>query len=107
MAETAKTFRYGKAPKELELKGDKRVPESAEHIITFPGGSFSVCRTSDNRYWVHIYLEKEGLEDIEQSSKIGRFVGGRMGRLFPEGVEGVEIPDDCYHLAFLVETVKP
>ncbi len=56
MAETAKVFKYGdKKGKEIELLGDPKVKiESAEHIINFPGGSFSVCRTSNQDYWVQV-----------------------------------------------------
>jgi hypothetical protein len=104
MAQTAKEWKFGKTPKEVNLKGDKRNPESAEHIITFPGGSFSVTRTSKNEYWVHIYVNKEKLGDIESQSKTGKIVCDRIDRQFPNGTEKFELPDDVYHVAFLIAT---
>ena len=58
--------------KVILLKGDKRNPESSEHIIKFPGGSIAVARTSDNEYWAHIEVNKrELLEDEVRGSKFG------------------------------------
>ena len=61
MPETAKT---------ITLKGDPKNPESAEHHIEFPGGSISVCRTSENEYWAHIYVnDGQILEDTVRSKR--------------------------------------
>lgn len=44
----------------ITLYGDpRREPESAEHIINFPGGHVAVMRTSDGSYWAHITRERE------------------------------------------------
>lgn len=54
----------------ITLKGDPKNPESAEHHIEFPGGSISVCRTSKNEYWAHIYVnDKQILDDTVRSKK--------------------------------------
>ena len=54
--------------KTIILKGDKSTPESAEHHILFPGGHISICRTSKDEYWAHIYVnDKEILDDTVQS----------------------------------------
>ena len=58
MLKTCKNYVYGKAPGQILLKGDSNHPESAEHIIVFPGGSIGVCRTSNNEYWAHIEIYK-------------------------------------------------
>lgn len=63
MAATAKT---------IVLKGDSKNPESAEHNIEFPGGSISVCRTSNNEYWAHIYVNDGQILDDTVRSKIGK-----------------------------------
>ena len=80
MAATAKT---------IILKGDPQKPESAEHHIIFPGGSISVCRTSDNRYWAHVKVNHEQpLDGGVYESKTGRIEGIRIDT--PDGVEEVD-----------------
>jgi hypothetical protein len=104
MAATAKEFSIGKAPKEINLKGDKSNPESAEHVITFPGGSISVCRTSDNKYWAHIEVySKDGNPrlDSTRESKFGKIEMIRIDR--PSGVETVDASDSD-HFAVLIGT---
>ena len=65
--------------KVINLKGDKNNPESAEHIITFPGGYISVTRTSNNEYWAHIGVNhKQLLEDVSSISKFGQVVENRI-----------------------------
>ena len=63
MAATSKT---------ITLKGEKSNPESAEHNIEFPGGSISVCRTSENEYWAHIYVNNGQILDDTVNSKKGK-----------------------------------
>ena len=62
MAETSKN---------IILKGDKNNPESSEHNILFEGGSISICRTSNNEYWAHIYVNQKQLLDDTVHSKLG------------------------------------
>lgn len=45
--------------KVITLRGDKSEPESAEHIINFPGGHVAVMRTADGSYWAHIARERD------------------------------------------------
>lgn len=86
----------------IELKGDPKNPESAEHIIKFPGGSISVCRTSDNKYWAHINVNKgQKIDDIENLSKNGEIETIRMDT--PNGVKTVE-SGDTDHFAILIST---
>ncbi len=58
--------------KVITLKGDPKNPESTEHHIEFPGGSISVCRTSKNEYWAHIYVNNGQILDDTVSSKKGK-----------------------------------
>lgn len=44
--------------KTIELRSDKRKPESAQHIVKFPGGNLEVSRCQDGQYWAHIYLHR-------------------------------------------------
>ena len=69
MAKTCKNYVYGKAPKRIVLKGNPEHPESAEHIIVFPGGSIGVCRTTNNEYWAHIeiFYGKAGTGGMRES----------------------------------------
>jgi hypothetical protein len=102
MAATAKEFEYGKAPKKIELKGDPKNPESAEHIIVFPGGSIAVCRTSDNNYWAHISVNREEVDGAgTRQSKKGVIEIIRVDTI--DGVKQVE-PVDTDHFAVLICT---
>jgi hypothetical protein len=48
-----------------KLHGDpKKKAEKGHTIILFPGGSVEVSRTSDNQYWVHVAIEKDGTAQI-------------------------------------------
>ena len=48
-----------------ELHGDpKKKQEKGHTIILFPGGSVEISRTSDNQYWVHVAIEKDGTSQI-------------------------------------------
>lgn len=99
--ETVKSFPIHKAPKKIVLKGDKRKPESAEHRIYFPGGSISVCRTSNNQYWAHIEVYTEGpLLDDTRSSAHGKIECIRIDTT--NGVKTYE--DETDHFAVLVST---
>ena len=104
MAETAKVFKYGdKKGKQIDLSGDPKVKiESAEHIINFPGGSFSVTRTSKQDYWVHITVNKdETLDDISKMSKNGNIETIRLDT--PDGVKTID-PQNTDHFAILIST---
>jgi hypothetical protein len=43
----------------IHIEGDRRRPEPSTAVITFPGGSVEVCRTSDGTYWVHVARTNE------------------------------------------------
>jgi hypothetical protein len=105
MAATAKEYTYGKAPKKIVLKGDPSNPESAEHIIVFPGGSIAVCRTSDNNYWAHISVNREAVDGAgERQSKVGTIEVIRVDTI--DGVKQVE-PVETDHFAVLICTNPP
>jgi hypothetical protein len=105
MAATAKEYEINKAPKKIVLKGDPKNPESAEHIIVFPGGSISVCRTSDNNYWAHISVNREAVDGAgERQSKVGTIEVIRIDTI--DGVKQVE-PVETDHFAVLICTNSP
>jgi hypothetical protein len=85
--------------KVIKLTGNPNNRESAEHIITFPGGAISVARTSNNEYWAHIHVNKEELGEVERMSKLGRINTIRMDT--PNGVKLIEEPDTD-HFAVLI-----
>jgi hypothetical protein len=99
MAETAKV---------IKLKGNPKNPEAAEHIIIFPGGSISVCRTSENNYWAHIEVNQdEIIHDIPSKSKSGRVVGSRLDYNHPPGdIREIEDMKDLCHIAVQIQTAN-
>ena len=94
--------------KVIHLKGNPREPESAEHIIKFPGGSISVCRTSDNQYWAHIEVNHEGIiDDAFRESKIGKIEATRLEYFRPPGeIKELQDTDDLTHIAVKIKTGK-
>lgn len=103
MSATAKDYIIDKAPKKITLKGDKKNPESAEHIIEFPGGSISVCRTSDDQYWAHISVNKGQVVD-GAGTRISK--GGKIEVIRIDTPDGVKEIDhkDTDHFAVLIST---
>lgn len=81
MSATAKNWPINKAPKQMRLFGDKtKKPESAQHIIEFPGGAIEVSRTSDDEYWAHIIVNR-GFGDGDSdglTSAQGEIVASRI-----------------------------
>lgn len=88
------------------LEGNPKKPESAEHHIVFPGGSISVCRTSDNEYWAHVKVNPEKPLDGagEYESKTGFIRCIRIDT--PDGVREVH-PQGVDHFAVLISTKEP
>ena len=70
-----------KTTKVICLYGDNKKPESAEHVIKFPGGSISLCRTSNDEYWAHIEVhDKEPIEYGCRETKRGIVVDARIDK---------------------------
>lgn len=94
MADTAKV---------IVLRGNPKNPESAEHIIKFPGGSISVCRTSNNEYWAHIAVHKgDVIDDLVVESANGALVDARVDYDFGSSIGRTQsIPQlqDVNHIA--------
>lgn len=80
---TAQQMIIGKAPKRIELLGDKtKKVESAQHIIEFPGGAIEVSRCTDGTYWAHILLN-HGFDEGDGkgfSSARGEVIESRVQR---------------------------
>lgn len=55
---TAENYQFKNAPSLIRLLGDRAKPESAQHIIEFPGGAVEVSRTTDGNYWAHIIINR-------------------------------------------------
>jgi hypothetical protein len=90
--------------KVIELKGDPRKPESAEHIIKFPGGSISVCRTTDNEYWAHIEVNHDEIGETVRTSCLGEIVNSRLEYNRPPGeIKIIEDIKDLTHLAVRIK----
>lgn len=109
MADTAKQYQYGKAPKRIELLGDKtKRPESAEHIIEFPGGAIELARTSDGNYWAHIIINRNWASSDHggRLSAIGEVLDARLGRDYPDGVSGIDQHEGLQQIAVLIKPTK-
>lgn len=105
---TAKNWLIEKAPKLLELFGDKtRKPEPAQHIIEFPGGAIELSRTSDDEYWAHIIINR-GWSDRDQEglhAARGEVVAARLD----SGEAIVDLPhlDTVKQIAVRIRAVRP
>lgn len=100
---TCNVDRLGRAPKRIELLGDKTLrPESAQHVIEFPGGAIEVSRTSTGEYWCHIHVNRDWADGDMQGIRgaMGKVVGGRLD--FGEGVEDVPNQDRISQIAILI-----
>ena len=86
----------------IKISGDIKDMEKAETIIKFPTGEVSICRTTNNKYWVHFNV-KENAVDNSHESKLSK------ARLDIRGMStnDVNVGDfghpDLYHLAILTE----
>jgi hypothetical protein len=96
-----------KAPKKIELLGDKtKKPESAQHIIEFPGGAIELSRTSDGNYWAHIIVNRRfANNDFEgMHNKFGEIVGARID--CADGVMEVPSYEEITQIALLIKPIK-
>jgi hypothetical protein len=83
------------------MTGNKENIEKPESIIEFPGGSLSVCRTSNNEYWAHIEVnDKQKLYDVERESMIGEILKIRYDA--KEGAQTLDLKTN--HFAVLIAT---
>ena len=106
---TAKVYQCGKAPKRIELLGDKtKRPESAQHIIEFPGGAVELTRTTDGNYWAHIIINRgQVIDDAEgRASARGLAIESRIGRQHAASIGSIEACSDIEQIAVLIRTVK-
>ena len=102
----------------VELKGERSKPESAQHIITFPGGSIEVSRTSDGDYWAHIAVNPEPATDcgIPIASRQGVISDSRIDFTHDEWsnrvgtdkpcIPSIEGGEKIQHLAVKISTNK-
>jgi hypothetical protein len=104
---TAKVHLLGQAPTRITLLGDKARPESAQHVIEFPGGAVEVSRTSDGDYWAHILVHRGAvLEDAGgRVSARGEVIGHRVLR--DRGFEELDQPDAIEQIAVLIRRCPP
>src|SRR5262245_28936795 len=83
MADTCRVYQatgIPKPPKAIRLKGDKRQPESAQHIIEFPGGAIELSRCDNGDYWAHVIINRDDIIDDTQGrvSAYGAIVDSRI-----------------------------
>lgn len=108
---TAKNWPIGRAPRRIELLGEKtKRPESAQHIIEFPGGAVEVSRLDDGSYWAHIIVNRDGFGDGDGdglTSANGSVVDARIDYAHPRGVEGIAAHGEIQQVAVLIRSKKP
>lgn len=96
---------------EVILRGDRRDPEPLHFRVRFPGGEFEITRTTDDDYWIHVYVNTEGREGWNAAAVLGQMTEIRfdeMAEAAPEARD--EIKDavnllplaDVYHMAVRV-----
>lgn len=93
--------------KVITLHGNPKKPESATHIIEFPGGSIEVSRTTEGDYWAHIAVNKgQIIQDCNGFyAANGHVIGARLDRT--EGqVEDIPKHGTIQHLAVRIAVQK-
>ena len=89
----------------IKITGNKKKQEPAETIVIFPGGSISVCRTTDNKYWAHIDVNHEQvIPDTIRQSKAGKIISARLDYSNPPSDIRTVDTDKLNHVAVLIET---
>lgn len=109
MSATAKSWTIDKAPRRINLLGDKNRPESAQHIIEFPGGAVEVSRLDDGTYWAHIIVNRSGFganDGDGLTAARGSVVDARIDRQHPDGVAGIESHERIEQIAVLIRPSK-
>ncbi len=106
---TAKNWNIDKAPRRVELLGDKqKKPEPAQHIIEFPGGAIEVSRTSDGNYWAHIIINQaQRVDDAEgRESAFGQIIGSRLCASGQMGVSDLPNAERITQIAVLIQPAR-
>ncbi len=101
---TCQSFMFDKAPKNIELIGDKvKRLESAQHIIEFPGGAIEVSRTTDGNYWAHIMVNREYIVDECEGLRraYGSIIGGRIDA--DNGVNNIPNLENITQITLLIK----
>lgn len=105
---TAKSWPFTRAPKRIELLGDKtKRPEPAQHIIEFPGGAIEVSRTASGDYWAHIVVN-HGFADDDQDGMHAATGDVIDSRVFRPGSGLSEVGDHqrIQQIAVLIRPVR-
>lgn len=108
MAVTVKSWQIDEAPRRIELLGDKTMrPESAQHIIEFPGGAIELSRLDNGDYWAYIIINRRWVVgDIPGLyNRIGEVVGSRM-TVFRQGVVDLPCDAECEQIAVLIRPTE-
>ena len=102
---TSKNYQIRKAPRRIELLGDKHVrPEPAQHIIEFPGGAIELSRTTDGCYWAQIMIHRgTPIDDVEGYRECAaEIVDSRIDRSYPDGIEAIVRDSNIEQIAVLI-----
>lgn len=108
---TVQKSTIGRAPARIDLLGDKtKRPESAQHIITFPGGAIELSRTSDGSYWAHILVNRGWVDGDQEGyhAARGQVIDSRIGRDLPAPghLTGVDNQAEITQIAVLIGRVS-
>lgn len=68
-----KTKHAGTDAQEVVIGGDPRYGAEPTHFrVRFPGGELELCRTPDDEYWVHVYVNTPEREGWDERAIMGR-----------------------------------
>lgn len=114
-AQTARQMTFGRAPKRLDLHGDKgRKTEPAQHILTWPGGAVELTRLDDGSYWIHVLVTRDWADEEQdgRNAAFGEIVESRVMRRADFGgrasdPEDVPDADSIEQFALRIRPVQP
>jgi hypothetical protein len=102
-------FEGNNSCQKCHLLGDKTKQTEPECVvITFPGGHFELSRHSDDSYWAHIAITKEGeINGDGDFRPVGKFIEGRIDYIYESGKNIEPFPVKCEHIAVRIGKNDP
>lgn len=86
----------------MRLRGDRNNPEPVTCVITFPGGSVEVSRTSDGEYWAHIAVDKDQGDYDTPGHVVDSRVDYKYEGYLKHGILNVPDVDQIDHIALRI-----
>ena len=106
---TAQSHVLDRAPARITLLGDTRRPESAQHIIEFPGGAIAVSRLSDGSgHWAEVTTNTQAPIPDSRGlhGAVGRITDTRLAYAVPGGRADEVLCEGLMQVAVLVRGME-